>query len=366
MGDLRLQIDLMALWMVGLYLLAMVFLWRRPRVSPHFRFPDLGGFHAVGSVREYFFNVPKSLNIIALFFFSLAFLDPHFSGKVSKPLKDQMGLPQEGIAIYLVADVSGSMKQRVLVPEGTPTKIELLKQVSQEFIEGDPSQGLEGRGNDMVGLVAFARVPNVVVPLTLDHDAIIEKLSALTTVPTKDQEGTAIGYAIYKTANVIAATRHFAKDLIAEGKPAYDMKSAVIILVTDGFQDPNPQDAGNNTRTIPVLAAAEFAKNNDIRLYIVNVDPNILLDENKYDREELEKGAILTGGKFFAVTEENPLGQVYRAIDTLEKSPLQTQADVVKPVWMRRYSLYPACIAVGMLCLFMAVLLESTTLRRIP
>ena len=74
-------------------------------------------------------------------------------------------------------------------------------------------------------MVTFARAAHVRVPLTLDHSLILKELSNLHVVTKSDEDGTSMGYAIFKTANLIVETRHFAENLIAKGKPASKSKA---------------------------------------------------------------------------------------------------------------------------------------------
>ena len=110
---------------------------------------------------------------MALFFFLLAFIDPHIL--IPKPLnKNPPKEPTEGIAIYLILDQSGSMEEKVeaQLPNGSTRlipKIDMLKEVTKTFVEARP--------NDMIGFVGFARGAQVLVPLTLDHQAISNQLS---------------------------------------------------------------------------------------------------------------------------------------------------------------------------------------------
>lgn len=245
----------------------------------------------------------------------------HLAAPSSKPL------PVEGLAVYLVLDHSGSMGEEVLTTGAngrrtrTP-KLGLLKGITEKFIMGDESSGLEGRPEDMIGVVQFARSAQVLSPLTLDHQELIKKLNEIELVRQDEQQGTSIGYAIYKTANLITATRHFAEQLESEGKPAYSIKSAVIILVTDGLQDLNPLDKGKKWRLMSVEDASEYAAENGIRLYIINVDPKFNSSDYAASRREMERFAAKTGGRFFLADDRRGLAEIYQEIDTLEKSSL--------------------------------------------
>ena len=81
---------------------------------------------------------------------------------------EETKLPTEGVALYLVLDRSGSMQQQMgsVAVNGekvSASRIEVLKAVTAQFIQGSERVGLQGRANDMIGLVAFARVPHILL-----------------------------------------------------------------------------------------------------------------------------------------------------------------------------------------------------------
>ena len=184
-----------------------------------------------------------------------------------------------------------------------------------------------------------------------------------------DEDGTAIGYAIYKTANLLAATRHFANDLQQQGRPPYTIKSAVIIVVTDGFQDPSRLDQGNRLRTLELDDAAAYAKSQNIRLYVVNIDPALSTAQYAPQRRQLQKITTLTGGNFYLVNDNQALQDIYADIDRLEKGKITQEASIQardQKSTFNRFSLYPFFLVLGMICLFSSLFLESSLLRRIP
>ncbi|MFT5318789.1 MAG: Ca-activated chloride channel family protein, partial [Chlamydiales bacterium] len=295
---------------------------------------------------------------------------------------EEVEVPTKGIAIYLVLDQSSSMGQKVRVELSggrvvKMTRLDYLKQVSRDFIQGSDGSSLDGRKNDMLGLVGFARVAQVLCPLTLQHDYLMEKLSKLNIYSDESENGTAIGYAIFKTANLIAATEHYAKDLIKEGKPSYEIENTVIVIVTDGIQETNPLDRSHRYRAMSIPDAARYAEEKGVRLYVVNIEPMIRQKEYSREREELEYAASITGGRFFVADHNSSLQQIYQDIDRLEKSELpqgkKVQAVVEEIVLERedsenwqRVSFYPFLIGMGMFCFFTALILDSTYLRRVP
>jgi Ca-activated chloride channel homolog len=285
--------------------------------------------------------LPRYLNYLALALFLIALTNPYLNQVRINPAP----LYTEGLAIYLVIDHSGSMQERIETGE---TKLAFSKKMSEEFVKH--------RKNDLIGLAAFARSTDVLTPLTLDHEDVLAKLESLTKVPNKDQEGSAIGYAIYKTVNLLAATRHFANE-----KDGYAIKNSLLVLVTDGLQDPNPLDFGNKLRTMGLEEAAQFAKEQKVRLYIINVEPQMAEAKFAPHRQLFQRITELTGGKFFLAANPNTLHDVYKEINQLEKSPIPENAYL-----STKLHLYPYFIGAGMALLLFSLLLDTTWLRRAP
>src|SRR6185369_536090 len=141
-----------------------------------------------------------------------------------------------GIDILLALDVSGSMRaEDFTIGRDRASRIEVVKQVTQKFIEGRP--------NDRIGIIAFAGRPYLVSPLTLDHDWLLQNLERIRIGLVED--GTAIGSAIASGANRIKER---------------DSKSKIMVLLTDG---------DNNAGKITPVTAAEAARTLGIKIYTV-------------------------------------------------------------------------------------------------
>lgn len=310
-------------------------------------------------------KLPLLLIGIALGSWLLAFSDPHFL--VAK--KHNPGR----MALYLVLDQSGSMQEvvqtrdiegrRIEIP-----KIQLEKKITQAFVKGDPRIHLAGRPDDMIGLVAFARTARVLTPLTLNHAAVMAQLEKLDVEKNKEEDGTAIGYALYKTANLIAATQSYARTGIGSDQPSHSMQNATIILITDGFHDPSILDAENSLRTIDPLEAAKDAKEKKVRIYIINIDPSMGSDKFIAERHLMQEVADITGGKYFLMNQTTDLGQIFEKIEAAEKTHLGSSESLqaLNKELYQKIPLYPYLIGIGLLALLCGIFLESTLLRRIP
>lgn len=372
------EIDSIAFGIALAFMLALFFAWKWQRTSrdPQLFFSDLADLNRVPpNWRVRFAALPRRFELSALALFLLAFIDPHLQIAKSNQFPSDQHISSEGVAIYLVLDQSGSMKDKTtaLIDGKTVilSKIDLLKEKTAQFIKGNPQLEQKGRPNDLIGLIAFARSAKVISPLTLDHAYILKQLAKLNVVQDRNQDGTGIGYAIFKTANLIAATRFYSQELSKAGNVDYNIKSAVMIVVTDGLQDPNPLDKGNRLRHIGLKEAAEYAKEKNIRVYIINIEPRFETEEFAPHRRLMQQVAELTGGKFYLKSSDN-LPQIYAEIDALEKSTLPDTGDKQEipkdkqPSLYRRVSFYPYLIALGMILLFMSIAMDATLFKRVP
>ena len=304
----------------------------------------------------------NSLFYLSLACFLVALANPHFySEKESLGVIDPQRNPTEGIAIYLALDQSGSMSEKV---NRAKTKIDLVKSVSSEFVKQRP--------DDLIGLIFFARTAQVVAPLTLDHQAILKELSTLNYVQNSEDDGTAIGYAIFKAANLIAATKHYAQDLAERGKLAYEIKNAILVVVTDGLQDPSAKDEGNRLRFMSLDEAAQFAKEQGVKVYLINVDPQFNSAQYEPHRKLYKRITELTGGRFYLLDATTSLDHVFDDINKLEKSkivdPLLNQglSKEEQPNRYRLITLYPYLLGLGLFLLGLVLFLNTSFLRKIP
>ncbi len=332
--------------------------------SPSLAFSTLKNIEKKQSFRATYYFIPKYLYYTSFFLFLVAFIDPHLNShkkSTNDPSHSSKIIPVEGIAIYLLLDQSSSMSQAVFATEQgqqvKTTKIALSKQVTKEFIEKRP--------NDLMGLIYFARTPQVIAPLTLDHRLLIQDLDQLKVVKGQENDGTSLGYAIYKAAHLIAATRHYAVENSAVNSVQYQINSAVIIAVTDGMQDPNYLDKGNRLRTIELEEVAQFAKEQNIKLYIINIDSAFATEQYAPHRRQMQKITKLTGGDFYLANESKDLMQIYATIDRLEKSQIMPNVDEEEIV-LRHLSFYPYLIGIGMICFFLASILETFYFKVFP
>lgn len=341
---------------------ALLFFFRRGYSRSKLFWPDFENLkESAKSLRLKFFPIKSWLVALSLLLFTLALMNPYRLLPVSSQESPSSFSPKKGAAVYFVLDRSGSMKEPISIllrqnEDKDMTKLGLLKEVLREFIQGDPAKGLKGLSNDLVGLVAFARAPIVLSPLTLDHRLILEKLNRLETVKDKSQDGTAIGYAIYKTAHLIASSKEYFKE---KGEDL----NALMIVVTDGLQDPNPMDRGQGFRTIELEEAAEYAKTNGVKVYIINIEPKLKEEKFAPNLRQMKRVAEMTGGKFYLADGSKRVRELYDEIGKLEKShlPIERMSDTYE-----KKEFYPYLIIIGLLFLAAFHVLDNTWLRENP
>jgi Ca-activated chloride channel family protein len=208
----------------------------------------------------------------------------------------------KGVDIMLSIDVSLSM----LAKDLNPDRITALKDIAVKFVQKRP--------NDRIGVVAYAAEAFTKVPVTSDHQVVIDEIKNLNSAGL--EPGTAIGEGLSVAVNHLVKSK---------------AKSKVVILMTDGVS--NIQNA------IPPQVAAELAKNNNIKVYSIGIGTNgyalmptsqdifgdLIFTETEVaiDENTLKEIAQTTGGKYFRATSNSSLEEVYNEINQLEKSDVK-------------------------------------------
>jgi Ca-activated chloride channel family protein len=240
-------------------------------------------------------------------------------------------LETEGIDILLCLDVSSSMKERDLDRERT--RLEVAKGAAAAFISGRP--------DDRIGLVCFARYPDLRCPLTLDHGALTRLLSDVATVESDSPEdATGIGTAVARCAQVLKNDEE---------------RSRVVILLTDGEE--NVATAGNPQEIAP-LHAGQLCEQLGIRVYSVAAGATSSRG-TPIDTGQIQDLSRRTGGQFYEARDAGAVAAVYTTIDALEKAAL------VEPRYEMEERFLPVLL-LAILLLLLGRLLESTALRVLP
>jgi len=249
-----------------------------------------------------------------------------------------------GVDIVTALDLSTRMaaEDRVFTIKGEQVnRLEVAKDVLKRFVQK--------RGNDRIGLVAFAGRAYIAAPLTLDHDFLIQNIDRLNFGLIED--GTAIGSGLSAAVNRLQELKS---------------KSKIVILMTDGQ---------NNAGKVPPITAAEAAQALNVKVYTIGVgtrgmgrmpftDP---FGRKRYqpvpvdiDEKTLTEIAQKTGGKYYRADSSDTLRKVYEEIDKLERSEVETKK------YVQVEELFKWAVIPGLLLLAAEVLLGNTIWRKLP
>lgn len=307
------------------------------------------------SVRQRLLWAPDFLRIAALVLFIVALARP------------QSGLEQvreinRGIAIEMVLDRSGSMGAELEYRGRLMTRLDAVKKVFEEFVMGN-NQGLEGRANDLIGMIIFARYPDTICPLTLAHGALPEFLKSVNIVQEKEEDGTAIGDAL-----ALSAARLETAEKSLKGRKGvsddYKIKSKVIVLLSDGE---------NNYGKRTPIQAAELAAKWGIKIYTIAIvggetvtsiqTPFGVYKVPSYqtvDTSALKAIAEKTGGFYREAKDVSSLREIYKEIDSMEKSEIES----VRFIDYRE--LFHWFVLAGLTLIILETILRTTLFRKMP
>ena len=280
----------------------------------------------------------------------------------------------KGVAIEVVADRSGSMQTEMDYYGQKQNRLEVVKKVLSDFIEGN-KKDLAGRNNDIVGLVTFARYADTICPLVLSHNVLLEFLKNMEIVRLRSEDGTAIGDAIAlaaarlkkaedelqqrKTQLIEAGEKN-----VVEQQGGFKIKSKVIILLTDGINNAGEHDP---------LKAAELAKEWGVKIYTIGIGSSQAYTTvqtplgtykmptgQNLDERLLKAIAEKTGGFYGRADSAKTLEQIVERIDELEKTE-------VKSIQYTQYAeLFGPWTFAALLVLALEMLASCTVFRKIP
>lgn len=189
--------------------------------------------------------------------------------------------------------------------------MELVKlDVRRHVLDLDRSQM-----TNVLGLVAFARAARVLVPLSVDRQFFFSSLGSLTPETQIQLNGTAIGYAIFKTTELIVACRQFAQ----KSSLSPNIIGQSIVVITDGIEEPNPADRAHPYRSMRISQAVRYATAQQVRVHCINVDKRGYQRLTLAERDTLRKLFEDTGGSYVEVTPTVTLGRALAQISQEEK-----------------------------------------------
>ncbi len=278
---------------------------QEPGRRPTLPFPALSSWNAGESGRSLLARwLPLALRLMALLLLGIGLARPQ---KVNRLL----GASGRGIDIMMAVDTSLSMNALDFDPFN---RLDAAKDTAARFARG--------RVEDRLGLVVFGGGPELACPLTVDTDALAQRIQALNPGMT-GADGTALG------EGIISALNHL------KNSPA---KTKIIILLTDGRGNVG-LDAGTAAKTAAALGVKIYAIGTAKRGESVMPvdDPRfgrvMVRVEEDLDEDTLLEVARLTGGKYWRATNLKELRAIYAEIDRLEKSAIKrpeifSQADL--------------------------------------
>ncbi len=288
------------LWLLVLLPLMAAYLhYFREKDLPTFRFPSVSDYAGIkgGEGLRLFYLVPGALRIMAMLLIILALARPQ------KGLRSEE-MTAKATDIMVCLDVSRSMLAVDFKPDN---RFQVAKSVIAEFIKG--------REQDRIGLVVFAQHAITQCPLTTDKSALLSILDTLE-VGVVPPDQTAVGVGLATSVNRIKNSQ---------------AKSKVIILVTDG---------ANNTGNIDPITSAKTAAAFGIKVYSIGAgtpgETMIPIDDPNFGRrmvpirsdlneDELLRIATESNGKYFRAKSEGSLKNIFKEIDSLEKTDIKVK-----------------------------------------
>lgn len=355
-----------------LTLLALGYLfWAKLPKPPAFAISVAKPFLGKKNWRVFLSKGSEGLFWAALFFLVVAMSHPRKVEELGpRYALGKSEIPRSGIALYFLLDESGSMAEKVTVRNAKGSrvempKIDLAKQAIGQFVQGNQGLNLPGRKDDLVGLIAFARFPEVLCPLTLNRQEIAAKLASVQPIQDDSRNGTAIGYAIFKAVNIIVATKHFADRQKGAHKSVYSINNQAIIIITDGLQSPHPDDRDNAFRFMPPDEAINYAKDNGIRVFYIGIDPILAKSDYAEDIAKMRSSMQQSGGELFLASTDAAIGGILAQIDKMEKSALPPQVVVLETPF-KEVSLAGFFVVLALVALGGACLVETTIARKAP
>lgn len=299
--------------------------------------------------------LPGALRIAALGLVIIAIARPQ---EISGRTKTRT----EGIAMQLVVDRSGSMKEPMRLGGERVSRLEAVKRVATDFVAGDGEE-LRGREGDLIGMVAFARFADTICPLVQDHGTLLELLDGVEIARARSEDGTAIGEAVALAASRLRnAELEVERRADARGEDRDDgfrIKSKAIVLLTDGE---------NNRGEIDPFSAAQLAADWNIRIYAIGIGSPRTVNfggmrtrvGSGVDERTLRRMAENTGGRFWLAGDAEALRDVYRQIDALEKTEIETTRST------NTESRFAGFAALALMLVGLEVALSTLVLRRLP
>lgn len=240
--------------------------------------------------------------------------------------------------IYLVFDVSRSM----LAEDFQPNRLEAAKSIMIEYVDMAPQARL--------GVVMFSERVFTLIPLTTDLDLVKQSIAEIDIGFLGS--GTNIGDGLALATGRLALS---------------EAQSKVIILLTDGV---------NNVGSMTPLQAADTASKNNIKIYAIGIGgdedariplPGDFMGRRRYqtipggsiDEENLREISTMTGGQHWMATETDTLRNVFKEIERLERTEVDSSSRVIYK------EIYLKFLAIGLIMLLTVEAFKRLWLREV-
>lgn len=314
-----------------LFIPIVIYLFFMKRKNRSIEFSSVATIKKYSNYKTIKHKIGEWIILIGIIFLLIALSRPQL-------VEENKNIYKKGIDIVLTLDVSGSMES----VDFKPSRIEVAKDVLKNFIAK--------RENDRIGFVIFSGTAYTKIPLTIDYNVLDEAI-AKTTTKDVNVDGTAIGMGIAVAINRLKNSK---------------AKSKVIILLTDG---------DNNAGLISPEASMKLAKETGIKIYTIGVGTNktIMPIRDGYgnivtyrqfagglDEKLLKNIANTTKGKYFRAKDKNSLENIFKTINSLEKTKIKSKK-------MFQYKeLYYWWLLFGLLSIILGIILEKLIFIKIP
>jgi Ca-activated chloride channel family protein len=280
--------------------------WLLERARPRISWPSFSALPSRHHVGWYWLRaLPAVVRGLAIGSLAVALARPQTVGGLTR-------IAGQGVAIVVALDQSSSMNAQDFPTDRGTRVISRLEAAKTTFI-----RFVEGRSDDLIGLVVFANYPELACPAILDHAFLLSTIASVS-LATPNDDGTNIGDAIA-----------VALDALRVASP----KKKVLVLLTDGNNEPGVPDP------LDPEQAAVLARDQGVTLHTIaigqiggvvrGVDPGlqppVTAPTAGPNLSLLAHLAELTGGRSFVATDADALDEVFRTIDALEKSPVRGQ-----------------------------------------
>jgi len=205
---------------------------------------------------------------------------------------------RDGYSIALVLDASGSMQYGFgdnyygLQTLSTQSKFDVSMELANAFVKK--------RKDDHISLVVFGNFAYVAAPLTYDKK-VLSEIMANMKAGMAGSNYTVINDALFQSAKLFAKSKS---------------KTKIAILLTDG------QTRGDN---IPFDIAMKLVDKYGVKVYTVGIG-----NDRDFNKVHLVAIAQKSGGRFFSANNKEALSEIYKKIDMLEKSKIESEKYIQK------------------------------------